>query len=46
MPSLATRMSNRPQGVGMPLKVTFSCQNCAALYQLVRVEAGPESCDR
>src|SRR6202041_3431820 len=33
-------------GVGMPLKVTFSCRNCEALYQLVREEANPESRDR
>jgi transposase-like protein len=27
-------------------KPSFTCPNCNALYQLVRVEAGPESVDR
>jgi hypothetical protein len=25
---------------------TFTCPNCKALYQLVKVEAGPETVDR
>ena len=27
-------------------KPTFNCPNCNALYQIVKVEAGPETVDR
>src|ERR1700683_4359640 len=30
----------------MALKLTFTCRNCEALYELVRVKVGPESRDR
>jgi hypothetical protein len=30
----------------MPSKPAYFCPNCDALYQLVKVEAGPETSDR
>ena len=30
----------------MVLTVPFRCPNCGALYQVVKVEAGPETVDR
>ena len=29
-----------------PAFITFTCPNCNALYQMVKVEAGPETVDR
>jgi hypothetical protein len=38
---------NAQMGPGRPSAfVFFKCPNCKALYQLIKVEAGPESVDR